>query len=165
MSNLNTINPEQLIYQDDHLEIEILGGIRLDRLDTMRTTLKMRDLESKNIHRHTLDLYNDNQVGRLIRRAAGKLELGMGAIIDSLASLTEELEAYRLEQRSEAEPEPGKQLTKEEIKAATELLKSKNLLETINDLIGKSGVIGEENNRLLMYIIMNWKKFPAQYKH
>ena len=41
MQTLNTINPEQLIYQDEYLNIEVLGGIRLDRLDGLRVTLKM----------------------------------------------------------------------------------------------------------------------------
>ena len=78
MQPLNTQNPEQLIYKDEDLTIEILGGIRLDRLDSLRVTLKM---EYENlVHRHTLDLYNDIQVTKLIRRAAGKLQLGMGTI-------------------------------------------------------------------------------------
>ena len=37
-------------------------------------------------------------------------------------------------------------------------LKSKNLLEKTNELIGKSGVIGEVDNRLLMYLIFTSRK-------
>ena len=54
MQTLNIQNPEQLIYKDEYLTIEILGGIRLDRLDGLRTTLKME--YEKQVHRHTLDL-------------------------------------------------------------------------------------------------------------
>ena len=37
-------------------------------------------------------------------------------------------------------------------------MKDSNLLEKTNELIGKSGVIGEEINRLLMYIIFTSRK-------
>lgn len=158
MQNLNTLNPEQLIYKDEYLTIEILGGIRLDRLDGLRTTLKME--YEKQVHRHTLDLYNDVQVTKLIRRAAGKLQLGMGTLNDSIESLTEELENYRLTAREEQKNNKPKavELTKQEIKKATELLKTKDLLNHTNTLIGESGVIGEDNNRLLMYIIFTSRK-------
>ncbi len=158
MQTLNTITPEHLIYQDEYLNIEVLGGIRLDRLDGLRVTLKME--YEKSTHRHTLDLYNDVQVTKLIRRGAGKLQLGMGTLGDSIESLTEELENYRLEQREEQNGNKPKtvELTKMEVKQAETLLKTKDLLDHTNNLIGKSGVIGEENNRLLMYIIFTSRK-------
>ena len=158
MQTLNTLNPEQLIYKDEYLTIEILGGIRLDRLDGLRTTLKME--YEKQVHRHTLDLYNDVQVTKLIRRSAGKLQLGMGTLNDSIESLTEELEQYRLDQRSEADSHSKKtvELTATEIKAAEELLTTKDLLNHTNTLIGESGVIGEVDNRLLMCIIFTSRK-------
>ena len=169
MQNLNTTtcpvldtgNPEQLIYKSPEpfgIIIEVLGGIRLDRLDGLRVTLKME--YEKQVHRHTLDLYNDIQVTKLIRRSAGKLQLGMGSLSDSIESLTEELEQYRLQQREEqnGNKPKAKELTVSEVKAATQLLKTNDLLLLTNDLIGKSGVIGEENNRLLMYIIFTSRK-------
>jgi len=158
MQTLNTLNPEQLIYTDEDLTIEILGGIRLDRLDGLRVTLKME--YENTTHRHTLDLYNDIQVTKLIRRSAGKLQLGMGSLSDSIESLTQELEQYRLEQREEQNGNKPKtvELSKTEIKQATELLKTEDLLKKTNELVGKSGVIGEENNRLLMYIIFTSRK-------
>ncbi len=155
---LNTVNPEQLIYKDNDLIVEVLGGIRLDRLDGLRVTLKMA--YENTTHRHTLDLYNDVQVTKLIRRAAGKLQLGMGSLSDCIESLTEELEQYRLQMREEQNNTQPKtvELTASEVKAATELLKTNNLLQKTNDLIGKSGVIGEVDNRLLMYIIFTSRK-------
>jgi predicted transcriptional regulator len=158
MQTLNTQTPEQLIYKDGDLTIEVLGGIRLDRLDGLRVTLKME--YENTTYRHTLDLYNDIQVTKLIRRSAGKLQLGMGTITDSIEALTEELEQYRLDIREEQNGNKPKaiELTKEEIKQAEKLLKTKDLLNHTNILIGKSGVIGEENNRLLMYIIFTSRK-------
>ncbi|WP_315823693.1 hypothetical protein [Paraflavitalea speifideaquila] len=37
-------------------------------------------------------------------------------------------------------------------------LKKPELLQRTNDLIGESGVTGEENNRLLMYLVFTSRK-------
>ena len=52
----------------------------------------------------------------------------------------------------------GKELTATETKKAETFLKSKNLLTKTNELIGKSGVIGETTNRILMYLIFTSRK-------
>ena len=41
---------------------------------------------------------------------------------------------------------------------AVQFLEQKDLLNQTNDLIGKSGVIGEETSRLLMYLIFTSRK-------
>ena len=86
---LNVINPESLIYQHELLKLTVLGGIKLEGLDRMRATLKI-ELKNSSIPpvRHNLDLYNDNQTEKLIRRAAEKLEIGTSVIAASLAELT-----------------------------------------------------------------------------
>jgi hypothetical protein len=72
--NLDTTNPEHIHYQQGALDITILGGIRLEGLDRMRVTLKIQ-VEHLSI-RHNLDLYNDTQVEKLVRKVADKLEIG-----------------------------------------------------------------------------------------
>ena len=42
MNNLSTKNPKQLTYQNQLLKITILGGIKIEGLDRMRTTLKIQ---------------------------------------------------------------------------------------------------------------------------
>lgn len=159
--NFNTTNPEQLIYENEILTITVLGGIKLDGLDRMRATLKIELNESSRpAVRHNLDLYNDTQLEKFIRKVAEKHEIGTSVVSASLSELTEALEAYRLEQiKSEADSQfKPKILSAQEIADATELLETPNLLETTNELIGQSGVIGEENNRLLMYLIFTSRK-------
>jgi len=159
--NLNTENPEQLIYSTEHVQVEILGGIRLDRLDSLRVTLKLVCNDSRQALRHNLDLYNDIQVNKLIRRAAGKLELGMAAIMDVLENLTDELETYRLSEikaNQQEEVVKEKELTKQETTAAIKFLKQENLIEKTSEMIAQSGVVGEERNALLMYLIFTSRK-------
>ncbi len=67
---LNTTNPDCLTYDHAPLAITVLGGIRLEGLDQMRATLKIKTEEQKAI-RHNLDLYNHIQVEKLIRRIGG----------------------------------------------------------------------------------------------
>ena len=94
--NFNTTNPESLIYQNDLLKLTVLGGIKFECLDRMRSTLKV-ELKESSVPpvRHNLDLYNDLACEKLIRRAAEKLEIGTSVIAASMAELTVQLEEYR----------------------------------------------------------------------
>lgn len=162
MNNLNTTNQEQLIYENDLLQLTVLGGIKLEGLDRMRVTIKLQLQESSRPPiRHNLDLYNDVQLEKFIRKCAEKLEVGTSILSASLSDLTEELEKYRIDRIKELEGElkpKHKKLTANEQEKAETFLKSKDLLKITNDLIGKSGVIGEEINRLLMYVIFTSRK-------
>lgn len=157
---LDTTNPNSYTYQTKYLHIEILGGIRLNHLDRLRVTISIKKIETHLKLRHNLDLYNDTQVEKLVRKIAERLEIGTSIVRRCLQDLINELETYRLSQLAELEADKitVKTLTKAEEKEALKLLTSKNLLEATNKLIGKSGVIGEVNNRLLMYIIFTSRK-------
>lgn len=165
-NNLITKNPKQLHYENQLVKITILGGIKIDGLDRMRTTLKIQIKEESTQEelqnlavRHNLDLYNETQVEKLIRKTARKLEIGSSLIEASLNELIELLEQYRLQEIQKQQVAPArKQLTKTEKEQALTLLKSNNLLEKTNVLIGQSGIIGEEINRLIMYLIMSSRK-------
>ena len=161
-AKLNKSDPEQLIYQNELSQLAVLGGIRLDGLDRMRSTLKVQLKQSSRPPvRHNLDLYNDTQLEKFIRKCAEKLEIGTSILAGSFAELTELLEKYRLEKIKETKENlkpKGKQLTKKETEEAETLLKSKELLTETNNLIEQSGIIGEEVNRLIMYIIFTNRK-------
>jgi len=89
------------------------------------------------------------------------LELGTTVIAASLSELTEKLEHYRLEQikqTSENNKPKIKPLTAAQREAAISYLQQPNLLEQTKNDIGKSGVVGEANNRLLMYIVYTYRK-------
>lgn len=163
MSNeLIIIDQQQLHYENEILKLTVLGGIRLEGLDRMRVTIKVDLKESpRPPFRHTVDLYNDTQLEKFIRKCAEKLEIGTTLIAASLSELTEKLEQYRLEQikqQNENNKPKLKPLTIEQRAEAETFLKSHELLTITNELIGKSGVVGEDNNRLLMYIVYTYRK-------
>ena len=172
-NKLNTANSEAISYNTGELSITILGGIRLEGLDRLRVTLKIEVSDRKFKHylnnpdiadlaiRHSLDLYNDIQVEKLIRKTAERLEVGSSAITKAIADITNQLEEYRLqrieEQRNNQKPKP-KQLTETEIIEAKLFLQTSGLLQRTNEAIGNTGLIGEETNRLLMHIIFTSRK-------
>lgn len=108
--------------------------------------------------RHNLDLYNDTQVEKFVRRVAEKLETGSIALTKAIADITSQLEQYRLTQLDKQETRKEKALSREEREEAIQFLEQKDLLQRTNEMIGKSGVIGEETNRLLMYLIFTSRK-------
>ncbi|GAA5040140.1 hypothetical protein GCM10011506_40290 [Marivirga lumbricoides] len=159
---LDTGNPDHLTFEIGVLQITILGGIRLEGLDRLRVTLKIGTEEGFSAVRHNLDLYNDTQVEKLCRKTAERLEIGTSVIATALENLTDALEAYRLQEieriASAGNKNQKKLLSPEEIKAAQQYLKAPNLMGRTMEDIGKAGVIGEENNRLLMYLIFTSRK-------
>ncbi|MFM8914535.1 MAG: hypothetical protein ACKOE6_16690 [Flammeovirgaceae bacterium] len=159
LPKLDTANPDHLLYRNGMLDIAILGGIRLEGLDRMRVTLKIQ-IEHLAI-RHNLDLYNDTQVEKLVRKVADKLELGTSVIGAALNELTDMLEQHRLgqiEKQNIEKHDKKKILSQEEQQEARVYLSAPNLMGRTKEDIGKAGVIGEEMNRLLMYLIFTSRK-------
>ena len=161
MTSLDTTNSNNYEYLTKYLKIHILGGIKTNKLESLRVTVSIQKLKSNNILRHSIDLYNDNQVEKFVRKIAERLEIGTSVVRKTLQELTKELESYRfllLKNEEEANKPFYKTLLASEEKEAIDFLKKGKLLTRTNEYIGKSGVIGEEVNRLLMYLIFTSRK-------
>jgi hypothetical protein len=146
---LQTTNPYCFIYKTDEsatadrLMIELLGGIRIEGLDRMRVTIKVTVVSRKLTEylnnaelaglsvRHNLDLYNDTQVEKFVRRVAEKLETGSIAVTKAIADITSQLEEYRLKQLDKQETRKEKAISKEERENAMHFLEQKDLLNSI----------------------------------
>ena len=146
-----------LIYRNALLIVTVLGGVKLEGLDRMRVTLKVEIPESPRPPvRHNLDLYNDNQLGKLVRVIAARLEVGMSVTEAILAELIEALEAWRLEEIKKQGPEKQepKPLTEAEREQAEQFLKDPQLMERTAAALKASGLIGEEANGMILYVAM-----------
>lgn len=157
--NLNHHNPEYVTWKYEELLFALLGGIRTEGLHSMRVTLKA-DFKSFPSIRSSLDLYNENQTERLIKNIAEKFTLSTSYVHKAIGNLINTVEDYRLQQteRNDKGATDKIIITKEEITAAEAFLKEEKLLQRTNDCIGLSGVIGEEANRLIMYLIFTSRK-------
>lgn len=166
-ASIDVSNPDAIIYSTDELKFTILGGIRLEGLDRLRVTLRtevvsrkfpnyMNNPELAALPMHqSLDLYNDNQVERLIRKIAERLEVGITPVAQALAAITRQLEQYRQQQLEarQTRPETKKPLSEMDTQAAVAFLEQPELLARTNELIGRSGIIGETTNRLILWLI------------
>ncbi len=161
MNKLDTSNSNNYEYTTKHLEIHILGGLKTNKLESLRITLSVQKPKQHDILRHSIDLYNDNQVEKFTRKIAERLEIGTSVVRKVLQELTHELENYRflLLDEYEKQHQPYfKELSATELRAAEAFLKKDNLLKRTNKLIGEAGVIGEENNRQTMFLIFTSRK-------
>jgi hypothetical protein len=160
MEQLNHHHPEYVTWKYEEILFALLGGIRIEGLHSMRVTLKV-DFKTFPSIRHGLDLYNETQTEKLIKNIAERFTLSTTYIHKAIGNLINTVEDYRLQQidsnKSKAISNKPT-LTKEEITAAENYLKQSNLLQNTNDDIGKSGVIGEETNRLIMYLVFTSRK-------
>jgi hypothetical protein len=157
MAEINKSNSECLTWKHDQVQVSVLGGLRIEGLDRMKVTLKVECEEQ--VIRHNLDLYNDEALGRLVRKCSERFSKGSGYMGDLFTMLVNDLEAYRLEEikkgvkvnvRSPLHPDKEKQIMA--------FLKSSDLLAKTNDLIERSGVVGEDLNRLIMYLVFTSRK-------
>lgn len=157
-AELNTKNPEFIVFKSGRLQIIILGGINLQQLDRLRMTIKLSRNDSNNpLHsvRHTLDLYHADYLEKFIVKASEQLEISSGIIRRTMAELTDQLEEYRIkkiESRKEKKPQK-RELSDQRYRKAVNYLKAAKLMERTNRDIGTSGMIGETDNRLLMYLV------------
>jgi DNA primase len=102
-----------------------------------------------------LDLYEYKQVESTSKVIADKLGISKEIVEADMMRLTTLLEQYREKQIHQSK---GKQESKIEIPTVTvskciSFLQKENLISNIGSLIGKAGIIGEENNRILLFVI------------
>ncbi|WP_173427677.1 CHC2 zinc finger domain-containing protein, partial [Geofilum rubicundum] len=155
---LNTRNPDFITYTTEELQIIILGGINLQQIDRLRITVKISRTDTNDpLHsiRHIIDLYHSDYLEKFIGKASEQLETGTNVLKRAIAELTEQIECYRLskiESQKEQKPQ-ARQLSEQRYRKALNYLKAPKLMERTNNDIGRTGMIGEENNRLLMYLV------------
>jgi DNA primase len=156
---LNTSNADYISFVYENLLFSIIGGIALYPLDKLKITLKIQIAKSQNplhsIRQSNLDLYSEEQLQRFIKTASEKLEVGSKQINYAIAELLNLLEDYRNAKIEEQKPktEKPKVLSEFRKQELTKLLQSKNLFTKLNELIGKTGVVGEAKNRLIMWTV------------
>jgi DNA primase len=160
---LDTSYKHNLKYQTDTAKYEIKGGIGKNGLDRLVISLHVIHLETRKKSRVRLDLYEDKQVEKIARESSEKLELRADLLEQDLNYLADLLDEYReqeIKEKEEKEQEKHYIIPEIEKEEAFKLLKSSDLIQEINKLIGQSGVIGEENNRAFLFCIASSHKMP-----
>ena len=149
----DTSNPLKLIYRTLSANYYVKGGLRHEA-DSMRVSLDIEHPQNNRKSRSKVDLYEDKQVERIAREAAEKLQLRSDLIQLDLEVFTELLEQYR--EKSNAPKETAQtenNITLQYGKQAIDFLTKPDLIKRWNELIGKAGVVGEENSRIFLMAI------------
>lgn len=153
---LNTSNPHNIHYTSSAADYYTKGGIK-NQLDAMKISLQIVSKENRSDYRTKIDLYEHKQIETTVKAASEKLNVQAEQLANDLSTLTGLLENYRNEQlqklSSNSPVKPMITLPEETLGQCMTLLKSPNLIEKINELIGKSGVVGEQENRVFLFVI------------
>lgn len=161
--DLQIVNKNYYIYNSEALKIEVLGGINVEQLDRLQCTLRVTRKPQRNSLdkvRQNLNLYHAGQVKGLVTRLHEQLELPLQNLRLVVADLTEQLEAYRASQQAlgEAESIRVRQVSAVRKKVALEYLKSEQLMQTTWTDLSRVGIVGEEENALIMYLCFSSRK-------
>ena len=160
MQNLQIHNSNFISYKTDFILIDILGGVDLSHMERMVCTLRITH-QNYPPYRTTLDLYNDNQTDKLIRTLCDKWELKLVDVSTTLHQMIFQLEDYRMEQLKFKGKNPKSQfeLSEDEAKQAIKTLKSKTLLKQLITKLNTTGIIGENENAVILFMAL------ASYKY
>jgi len=100
-----------------------------------------------------LDLYEYNQVEKTCKVAADKLGIDKEKMEGDLQELMKLLEFHRDKQINKKQTDKRIEVPTATVSKCIEFLKSQDLISQFNKLIGKAGIIGEENNRILLFVV------------
>ncbi len=154
---LNTNNPERISYQDNQMTVTVWGGIEKENLSRLRVSLHIKNKENRyKTFRDDVNLYSHSAVKKLVQNASETLELPTTQIEKTITELTEQLEAYRMEERAlqiQALKPKQYEMTPEEVRAAQAFLKEKKLVKKTLNQIQQSGLVGEQKNGLMLFFL------------
>jgi len=164
MQNLHITNSHFITYKDSFLTIDILGGVDMSQVERMVCTLRITHSNFPP-YRTTLDLYNDNQTEKLQRTLCDKWELKLIEVSKTLHSLTLQVEDYRLQQLRFAGKNPQQkfEVSEEEKKKAITFLKGKNLLNDLIKNLNTTGILGEDENAVILFLALASYKFTNPF--
>lgn len=153
---LDVSNPQNIIYTGT-AQYQI-KGFKITSLDSLKISLQI--IHENRDFRTRIELYEYKQTAAVSQKAGEILGLDAALIEKDLSRLATLLEEYR-DNHSEQNDQPQEIKVPETTQAeCLKLLKSENYFERLNELIGKTGITGEETGRLLLYVIASTYKMP-----
>lgn len=164
MNHLQIHNPHFITYSADLFSVDVLGGVDLMQLERMICTLRITFKDYPPL-RSTLDLYNDNQTDKLIRTLCEKWGLKLLDVSKTVHAFICELENYKLERLKYPK---GKELetfemSDEERKTSKKYLTDKNLTENLKTDFKQLGILGEDENALILFLAMASHKYENPF--
>jgi energy-coupling factor transporter ATP-binding protein EcfA2 len=163
VATLDTTNPHDLRFTTAQAVYRVKGGLQstLKNMDSLKVTLAIES--DGRVSRRRVNLYEDRELLSCSRYVGERLGLRPDLVENDLTQLTNLLEEYRETLRNKASGQNDKKVgvAPGQRDACMQFWKSKNLLQSINDMIGKPGIVGEDRNRLLLFIVASSFRMPT----
>lgn len=162
-AGLKILNDYKISFEGKIGTYIVIGKLSME-MQNMKVSLQIIDSNGKK-HRLKIDLFEFTHVQYQCRELSEKENLDCNALEADLVLLTDLLESYR-DELFEAEMNPiteqylVKELTPKASQKAVEFLKQPKLMENINKLLGQSGIVGEDEIRLMLFVIASCYKMP-----
>ncbi|PHR44301.1 MAG: DNA primase [Fluviicola sp.] len=161
-TKLDSSNPDKLIYQTDQLTATVWGGIEYGNLHRLKLSLHLENEQSSKSFRDDVNLYSHRGKKAFLQDAAEELGTPQTVLKEYMEDFTKEIEAFRMEQKEQfkAKLKPDIVTLNELEKAeAVKLLKSNHLIKELKGAMKKTGLIGETDNGLLLFLIFLTRNF------
>lgn len=153
---LDAANPLKIKYGTDTANYYIQGGMP-KTMDTMRVMLVIEDIQTSMKARNHVDLYEDKQVEKLCKEVSEKLHLRADLLQADIYRLTDLLDEHRERSTAGASGEgieqPAIVLTAKERQELEAFGRRPRLIKQLNELLGSTGITGEERNRIFLLIV------------
>ncbi|MCG8573460.1 MAG: hypothetical protein MI810_01130, partial [Flavobacteriales bacterium] len=153
---LYIIHKHHLRYEGNECLFDVMGALSMD-ISRLNVSLHLSS-GGKHKHRLRLDLYNYADIQRICTQLSEEGDYSFSALESDLLTLTQLLEEHRegifLQDYQAEQPRNNTKisLSLEKEKEIVAFLQQKNLLELLSDQVGEIGIVGEENNRLLLFL-------------
>ncbi len=151
-TKLDTTNSNLITFRFEDIEFEILGGINTESFQSLRVMLLVK--YQRTIVREQIDLYNSTILTTFIRKVVTQTNLGVKYVEEAFGELTTQLESYKLEliEAPKVSINNTYELSSNEKQQAIGFLNEANLLDRLQELIGQTGIIGNQKNRLILFL-------------
>lgn len=163
-NSLEIINDFKIGFKGKTGMFYVIGQLPMD-LGNLRVTLQIVNHQTQKKTRLKIDLYDFVSVQNQCRELSEKQGFDINLLEVDLIQLTDLLEEHR-ESLFDAEINPitdnysERELTPQANEKAVQFLSNKRLLDNIDKLLEQSGIVGEEDNRKLLFILASSYKMP-----
>ena len=163
-STLEIINSFKIGYKGKTGVFYVIGNLPMD-LGNLRVSLQIVEKQTQKKHRLKIDLSDFVNVQNQCRELNEKQGFDANLLEADLLRLADLLDEHR-EAILDEELNPitdqysEKELTPQAEEKAIEFLSNPKLLENVDKLLGQSGIVGEEDNRKILFAIASSYKMP-----
>ena len=143
------VEKEQEVTKNNPLTFTIKGKPRCTG-DSLKLTLETKNTSNHNVIIQKLDLYDYNTLEKAAKQASKVLDISTETLIQHWQNFAITIET---QQQEKEQKENVYTMDKAIQTRCIDFLKSPDLLQKINDTIGRTGIVGEVDNRLLLFLI------------